>query len=314
MPDDNKSDEAMPSARADITATTRAVGRELEQLLRTPPAAALYLVATPIGHLGDMSLRAIAILARADLVYCEDTRTSRVLFQRFGISRSLRSYHEHSPPAVRDEILAALGRGRSVALISDAGMPGVSDPGFKLVRAAVDAGYTVFPVPGPSAFVAAVVASGLPTDQFLFAGFLPQKSGARQRTLAGLRELPFTLVFYESPHRVAEVLVDMAETFGPRPAVVAREITKRFEEMRRGSLDELAAWAAAAPVRGEVAIVVGPPSNDAGDVTDEIIAERLSIELETASPSQAAKRVAEALGVPKARVYGVGLSVKRGDP
>jgi 16S rRNA (cytidine1402-2'-O)-methyltransferase len=290
-----------------------AVADTLDGLLAAPIAPALYLIATPIGHLGDISLRALALIARLDAVYCEDTRMSQKLLSRFGIDRRLRIYHEHSDADDRAAILAVLSEGRSVGLISDAGTPGISDPGYKLIRAAVAAGHRVVPVPGPSALVAAVTASGLPTDRFLFAGFLAPKAAQRRQQLEALRGLACTLVFYESPHRLAATLGDMAEVFGAeRSSAIGRELTKKFEEIVRGSLGELVDWSGAAAIRGEVAIVVGGAEASAGSISDDVIAARLARELAAASPSQAAKRVAVALGVDRARVYAVGLKSKRG--
>lgn len=309
---ETRHDEPGDRRRIDADIVKRAVAQELEQHLAQPLGGGLYLVATPIGNLGDMSLRAIAVLARAEWVYCEDTRVSQTLFARFGINRKLRSYHEHSPDAVRDEILAALSAGSSVALISDAGTPAISDPGFKLVREASAAGHAVVAIPGPSAAVAAAIVSGLPVDRFVFLGFLPQKAVARRKALEDYTALPFTLIFYESPHRLAAALSDMADVMGARPAAVGRELTKRFEEVVRGTLPELAAWSTDAAVRGEIAVVVGPPPADAAAPDDAEIAEHYARALETASPSQAARQVADALGVPKARVYALGLKTKRG--
>ncbi|MCB1509381.1 MAG: 16S rRNA (cytidine(1402)-2'-O)-methyltransferase [Hyphomicrobiaceae bacterium] len=300
--------------RTDAEIVKRAVSQEVDQHLAQPLGSGLYLVATPIGNLGDMSLRAIAVLARADRVYCEDTRVSQTLFARFGISRKLRSYHEHSPEAVRVEILEALNSGSSVALISDAGTPAISDPGFKLVRDASAAGNAVVAIPGPSAAIAAAVVSGLPVDRFVFLGFLPQKAAARRKSLEESSALPFTLIFYESPHRLEAALDDMAGTLGDRPAAVARELTKRYEEVVRGTLPELSNWSKGATVRGEIAIVVGPPPAGTTEPDDEVIAEHYARALETASPSRAARQVADALGVPKARVYALGLKTKRGAP
>jgi len=307
MPDHQQKEHETPPTAAD--ALKRAVGSELDALLARRLDAGLYLVATPIGHLGDMSLRALAVLAKADHVYCEDTRVSQILTSRYGISRRLRAYHEHSDAGDRAAIVREMDDGRSVALISDAGTPAVSDPGFKLVRDAITAGHKVFPIPGPAAFVAAVTASGLPTDQFLFAGFLPHKQVQRRKQIEALARLPMTLCFYESPHRAGASLADMADALGGnRPAAIARELTKRYEEIVRGSLAELVEWSRSAVVRGEIAIIVGPyAATSSKAVTDEDIAARLAEEDPALSASQAAKRVAEELGVPKSRVYGVGL-------
>jgi 16S rRNA (cytidine1402-2'-O)-methyltransferase len=318
----------MPDRRNDPTASHRrqarpttednlrlkkAVAGTLDDLLATRIEPALYLIATPIGNLGDVTLRALALISRLDEVYCEDTRVSQKLTSRFGIGRRLKSYHEHSDADDRAAILEALADGRSVGLISDAGTPGISDPGFKLVRDAAAADYTVVPVPGPSALVAAVTASGMPTDRFLFAGFLAPKTTQRRQQLVALRGLECTLVFYESPHRLAATLDDMVEVLGAeRSCAVGRELTKKFEEIVRGPLADITAWSKAATVRGEVALVVAGAEPHPSDISDDLIAARLAEELAAASPSQAAKRVAVALGVDRARVYAVGLKSKRG--
>lgn len=311
-PTDSLRRQPQPAAE-DNARLKQAVAGALDDLLAARIEPALYLIATPIGNLGDVTLRALALIARLDEVYCEDTRVSQKLTSRFGIGRHLKSYHEHSDAEDRAAILEALADGRSVGLISDAGTPGISDPGFKLVRDAAAGGHTVVPVPGPSALVAAVTASGMPTDRFLFAGFLAPKTSQRRQQLAALRGIQCTLVFYESPHRVAAALDDMVEVLGSeRNCAVGRELTKKFEEIVRGTLADIAAWSKAAAVRGEVALVVGGAEPHATDVSDDIIAARLAEELAAASPSQAAKRVAMALGVDRARVYAVGLKSKRG--
>jgi 16S rRNA (cytidine1402-2'-O)-methyltransferase len=283
----------------------------LEGLLAPPLPAGLHLVATPIGNLGDITLRALAVLARADVLYCEDTRHSRTLLAHFSISQPLRPYHEHNAEKERPRIVAELAAGKSVALISDAGTPLVSDPGYKLVREAVAAGHRVTSLPGASALLAAIGSAGLATDTFLFAGFLPVRQSARQARLAELQAVPATLVFFEAPTRLAECLGDIATVLGGREAAVARELTKLHEEVRRGSPAELAQWAAKDSPKGEMVILVGPPVAVA--VADERIAEKLEPLLAEMSLSDAAKTVAVALGVPKARAYDVGLALKRRD-
>ena len=201
-------------------------------------APGLYVVSTPIGNLGDMTLRAIAVLARADAVLCEDTRHSRTLLSHFGIGTPARPYHEHNAAKERPRVLAELAAGQRIALISDAGTPLVSDPGWKLVREALDAGHRVEALPGASATLAALSVGGLPTDAFLFAGFLPPKSAARRTRIAELSAVPATLVFFEAPSRIAEALADLAAVLGPRPAALARELTKLHEEVRRAPLDQ----------------------------------------------------------------------------
>jgi len=285
----------------------------LRALLPGPLPPGLYLVATPIGNLADITLRALATLERADVIYCEDTRHSRTLLAHFAISRPTRPYHEHNAEAQRPRVLAELAAGKSVALISDAGTPLISDPGYKLVRAAAAAGHSVISLPGPSATLAALGSAGLPTDAFLFAGFLPPKAGARRSRLGELKTVPATLVFFEAPSRLAESLADMAAVLGRREAAVARELTKLHEEVRRGNLAELARWAVEASPKGEMVVVVGPPA--AEDVSDATIAARLEALLAGMSLRDAAKSVAEELGVPKSRAYDLGLALRgKGDP
>ncbi|WP_069307488.1 16S rRNA (cytidine(1402)-2'-O)-methyltransferase, partial [Methylobrevis pamukkalensis] len=234
-----------------------------------PLEPGLYPVATPIGNLSDVSLRALEVLAAADLVACEDTRVTRVLLDRYGIRRPLVAYHDHNAARERPRLLAGLTLGKSIALVSDAGTPLISDPGYKLVEEALDAGHKVVPIPGPSALLAALVAAGLPTDCFLFGGFLPSRAGQRRQKLAVFGAVPATLIFYESPHRAADTLADMAAVLGAdRPAVLARELTKRFEEVRRGTLAALADGAREVPPRGEVVLLVGPPGEHTSDADD----------------------------------------------
>lgn len=218
----------------------------------------LLVVSTPIGNLGDLSPRAREALAGADLIACEDTRHTGLLLSRLGVKARLVSYHEHNERARVPTLLAALADGKTVALVSDAGTPLVSDPGFVLVRAAVEQGAAVEAIPGPSALLAALVASGLPPLPFTFAGFAPQKLGKRRTFFARLAALEHTVVFYESPHRLGASLADAAAAFGDRLAIVARELTKLHEEVRRGTLTELAAAFADEKPRGEIVVVVGP--------------------------------------------------------
>jgi 16S rRNA (cytidine1402-2'-O)-methyltransferase len=287
----------------------RRAAEEIEALLARPLPGGLYLVATPIGNLGDITLRALATLARADALYCEDTRHSGRLFAHFSMTRTLRPYHEHNAERERPRILAELDAGKSVALISDAGTPLVSDPGYKLVRAALDAGHGVWSLPGPSAPLAALASAGLATDTFLFAGFLPAKQAARRARLAELKTVPATLVFFEAPSRLADCLADIGLVLGPRDAAVARELTKLHEEVRRGTPAELAAWALEAAPRGEMVVLAGPPVVEA--VSDEAIAAKLTPMLSVMSLSEAARAAADDLGVVKARVYDIGIALKR---
>ena len=280
----------------------------LARLLETGLEPGLYLVATPIGNLGDITLRAIAALARADVVYCEDTRHSRTLLAHFGIARQTRPYHEHNGERERGRVLADLAAGRSIALISDAGTPLVSDPGYKLVRAALEAGHRVTSLPGASALLAAIASAGIATDTFLFAGFLPSRDGPRRTRLLELARVPATLVFFEAPSRLAASLAAIAETLGAREVAVTRELTKLHEEVRRGTPAALAQWAQESAPRGEMVILVGPPAAEA--VSDEAIASDIAPLLGRMRLAEAARTVAEALDVPKARVYGIGLMLK----
>jgi 16S rRNA (cytidine1402-2'-O)-methyltransferase len=260
-------------------------------------------VATPIGNLGDITQRAIQVLAGVDLIACEDTRVSRTLLRHHGIGTPSVPYHEHNAEKMRPELMARLAAGGRVALISDAGTPLVSDPGYKLARAAIEAGHRVHAVPGASAVLAALVLSGLPSDRFLFAGFLDSKTVARRKDLAGLAAVPATLVFFEGPSRLAASLADMASVLGDRPAAVIREITKLYEESRRGSLAELAAhYAEAGPPKGEIVVVVGPPL-EALPPDAETLDERLRVALAASSLRDAASAVATELGLPRRQVY-----------
>jgi len=279
-----------------------------------PLAPGLYLVATPIGNARDITLRALDVLAAADVLAAEDTRTARRLLEIHGVRRDLRSlvaYHDHNGAQARPRLLAALDQGRSVALVSDAGTPLVADPGFRLAAEARAAGHAVTAVPGPSALLAALAVAGLPTDRFLFAGFLPSKRAARRRALAELAAVPATLVFYESPRRVAACLADMAEVLGAaREAAVCRELTKRFEEARRGGLGALAAAVAGEPEpRGEVVLLAGPPV--AAPPTAGELDAALAAALEGQTVRDAAAQVAAALGLPRREVYARALALGR---
>lgn len=281
----------------------------LGELVATPLASGLYLVATPIGNLADITLRALSVLHRASVICCEDTRHSRTLLSHYSISRPLRAYHEHNAERERPRILADLASGASVALISDAGTPLVSDPGYKLVRAALEASHQVISLPGPSAMLAALASAGLATDTFLFAGFLPPRAAARLTRLRELQAIPATLVFFESPARLADSLQDIATVLGDREAAVARELTKLHEEVRRGTPAELLQWAQDQPPKGEMVVLVGPPRSE--PVTDQDIFTHLEALLGDTSLRDAAKAVAERLGVSKSRVYDLGLGLKQ---
>lgn len=292
-------------------AIVAAISRDASRLLGEGLSPGLYLVATPIGNLGDITLRALAVLARADVVYCEDTRHSSKLFQHFAIRPVTRPFHEHNEDGERDRILRDLNSGKRVAIISDAGTPLISDPGFKLVRACREAGIDVFAIPGASAVLCALSASGLPTDAFCFAGFLPPKTAARRAKLASIKGYSGSVIVFEAPQRLADALRDMADVLGDREASVARELTKLHDENVRGRLSELADHFGADETKGEIVIVIGPALP--ADVTDDDIASRLSVARQTMSLKDAAKAVADALDVPKARVYALGLKVQRDD-
>lgn len=304
--DDLASAMKNPSSNPGKTARDRIGAREASP----PLEAGLYVVATPIGNLRDITLRALDILAAATRVYAEDTRVAMKLMDAYGLKPRLGAYHEHNAEPMRAVILEALAKGESVALISDAGTPLVSDPGFKLVRAVVDAGHRVFPIPGASALLAGLVASGLPTDRFLFAGFLPPKEGARRVALREIAETQATLIFYETGPRLAATLTDMAETLGARPAVVARELTKLFEETRRAPLEALAMhYAATGAPKGEIVVLVGPPEAKA-DVSDETLDAFLAGAL-ARGVKEAATEAARELGVPRKRAYARALELKQ---
>lgn len=277
------------------------------------PAPGLYVVATPIGNLGDVTLRALETLAGADVIACEDTRVTRVLLDRYAIRTPLLAYHEHNAERQRPRLLAALAEGKAVALVSDAGTPLISDPGYRLVGEVAAAGHAVVPIPGASALLAGLVAAGLPTDAFHFAGFLPAKAGARRRRLAELAAIPATLVFYESPRRLGEALAEMAEVLGPeRPAAVARELTKLHETVTRDSLAGLAAAFAGAAPKGEVVVLVGPPAPPAA-ASEADAAALLKAALATMPASAAAADVARATGLERRALYRLALAL-RGAP
>lgn len=273
----------------------------------------LYVTATPIGNASDVTLRALAVLGGCDAIVAEDTRVTSRLLAIHGISRPMLPYNDHNAPAMRPKLLQRLREGARLALVSDAGTPLISDPGHKLVRAAIAEGVSVYPIPGPSAVLAALSASGLPTDRFLFAGFLPAKRGERRSEIAELRTVPSTLIFFESPNRLPESLSDLAEILGNRQAVVARELTKLHEEIRRGSLKELAASYAGAAPKGEVTLVVAPPEVDEPNIVrtsaamDGLLAQALAY----MPVSAASALIAEAMGVPRRAVYQRALKLKK---
>jgi len=269
-----------------------------------PLENALYLVATPIGNLGDITLRALETLSSADVLACEDTRVTRILLERYGIRNRPYAYHEHNAQEVGPRLVAALEAGKSVALVSDAGTPLVSDPGYRLGQLALDAGYRVVPIPGASAPLAALVGSGMPSDAFLFAGFLPVKDRGKRDRFAELSKIPATLIFFESPHRIGASVRVAAEVLGrDRRAVVCRELTKTFEEFRRGTLGELADYYDEdRTVKGEIVLLVEPPSYD--DIPDIEDVEKLLKDLVSTMPAaKAAAEAAKLTGLPRKELY-----------
>lgn len=271
----------------------------------------LYIVATPIGNLGDLSPRAAAVLAGAALIAAEDTRVTAKLLAHIGARVPMTPYHDHNGDAVRPGLITR-ALAEPVALVSDAGTPLISDPGYKLVRDARAAGVNVITIPGPCAAIAALTLAGLPTDRFLFAGFLAAKAGARRAELAELATIRATLVFYESGPRLADSLAAMAEVLGDRPAAVAREISKRFEEARDGRLSDLAARAAAAPPKGEIVVIVGPPEAPP-PAGPEALDAALTAALTRGSVKAAVAEVAATLGLSRQAVYARALAMKGDD-
>ena len=286
--------------------------RELGKRGRAAGAAGLVVIATPIGNRGDMAPRAVEALRTADLILCEDTRHTGRLCANFAIGTRLLPLHEHNEDARIPRALAAMREGALIALVSDAGTPLVSDPGYRLVRAAIAEGLAVSGVPGANAAVLALVLSGLPPQPFLFLGFPPPRSAARLAAFARLRGaeragLDATLVWYEAPHRLAEMLADLASVFGDRPAAVARELTKRFEEVRRARIPALAAHYAGAEARGEITVLIGPAPAEATDAAS--LDDRLRAALAEASVKQAVARVAAETGLPRRQVYARALEM-----
>jgi 16S rRNA (cytidine1402-2'-O)-methyltransferase len=266
----------------------------------------LYLVATPIGNLADITHRALQVLSDVDLIACEDTRHTHKLLNHYGLSTKTISYHEHNEQQRATELIERLKQGTNIAVVSDAGTPSISDPGYRLVRAAIENEIRVVPVPGPSALIAALIAAGLPTDEFFFAGFLPSRASARRARLAELQSVPGTLIFYEAPHRLAATLKDAYEILGEREAVVARELTKLHEEIRRGRLSELTAdYTDEKPdIRGEIVVLIDR-SVIGGAVTEKVSVAALVEQFETEGMDHRAalKKAARELGLSRAEAY-----------
>lgn len=298
----------MPAGREDGRERTYAVDGHVVDAGRIAPG--LHVVATPIGNLGDITLRALATLAAADLIACEDTRVTRKLLDRYAIATPLTPYHDHNAATARPQLLHRLAEGGAIALVSDAGTPLISDPGYKLVRAAREAGYTVTALPGASSALAALTVAGLPTDQFFFAGFLPPKPAARRARIAELGRIPATLILFETGPRVAAALADLAAEFGEREAAICRELTKIHEEVRRGTLAMLARESAAHEIRGEFVLVIAPPAAperpSAGD-TDLLLRQALA----HASLKDAVGAVAAATGLPRRDLYQRALALEK---
>lgn len=270
----------------------------------TADQGTLYLVGTPIGNLEDITLRAIRILKESDLIAAEDTRTAKILLGHCGIAKPLVSYYDPKEATQSPPLVERLRKGETVSLISESGMPGISDPGFRLVRSALDAGIPVVPIPGPSSLLSALVVSGLPTDRFVFEGFLPARSSARRKRLVSLRDEDRTLIFFESPRRLSAALRDMELTLGPRRVAVARELTKKFEEIIRGTVPEVIALFSEREVRGEIVLVVegktGPSAGSDLPLPEQV--RKLSTELGI-SRMEAIKLVARSRGVAKSEIY-----------
>ena len=282
------------------------------QILTAPKAApGLYLVATPIGNLGDITLRALEMLAGVDLIACEDTRITHRLTERYAISAPLTPYHEHNAAAARPKILERLAQGASIALVSDAGTPLISDPGFKLVREACAAGFSVLALPGPSSVLAALAVAALPTDRFFFEGFLSAKETARRARLTELARIDATLVLFESGNRVRDTLADLAGIMGEREAAVCRELTKLHEEVRRAPLATLAQEAENLETRGEFVLVIGPPAAGALSMTEEALDELLRGQLARVSVKDAVAHAVEASGRPRREIYARALELAK---
>lgn len=316
----SSSDRHKPRSKNDVPATSSGSepspgdGGSKPGVSPKPLPSGLVVVATPIGNAADISLRALDVLSRTDLVACEDTRVTAKLLARHGLRPTTQAYHEHNADKMRPKLIAAMQRGETVALVSDAGTPLVSDPGYKLVRACYEEGVPVTALPGPSSVMNALVLSGLPSDRFLFMGFLAQKTKGRRDALTEIAGLAATLVILESPKRLAASLADMAATLGPRPAAVTREMTKFYEEVRRGPLDELAEhYAQAGAPKGEITIVISPPDPAAAILNDAALDELLIDALKTQSVRDAAHGVTLQSGRPKRDVYARALALNKGE-
>ena len=296
----------MPSDTSSSTYTIQG-----SEFAAPPLAAGLHLVATPLGNLADVSLRSLAVLAAADVVLCEDTRITSRLMQHYSIATGLKPYHDHNAASIRPKLLERLAAGDAVALVSDAGMPMVSDPGYKLVRDCIEQGIAVDVVPGPTAPVAALVLSGMPSDRFMFAGFLPARSGARRRVLQDLSVISATLLVFESAGRIEASLSDISQCMADRPVAVAREITKLHQEVLRGSAAEILQQLSQRPsLKGEITLVISPPQAPP-EVSQEDLSSRLSELLRDHPASKAASLLAKETGKPRAELYDLAVSMKK---
>ncbi|WGD52679.1 16S rRNA (cytidine(1402)-2'-O)-methyltransferase [Bradyrhizobium sp. CB1650] len=298
-----------PQAAADSAVRGFSIGAH--RLAAPKAAPGLHLVATPIGNLGDITLRALETLAGVDVIACEDTRITRRLTERYAIAAQLKPYHEHNAEAARPKILEALAQGGSVALVSDAGTPLISDPGFKLVREVCAAGHAVYALPGPSSVLAALSVAALPTDRFFFEGFLPAKSAARRTRLTELARIDATLVMFESGNRVRDALADLAETMNGREAAICRELTKLHEETTRAPLHELAREAGTLETRGEFVLVISPPAADAEVLTSDALDDLLREQLATHSVKDAVAHAVELSGRPRREIYSRALELAK---
>jgi 16S rRNA (cytidine1402-2'-O)-methyltransferase len=302
-PTNTTDDPSVPAARSFTLAG---------QLVTAAKAApGLYLVATPIGNLGDITLRALETLAGVDIIACEDTRITRRLTERFGISGLLKPYHEHNAALARPKILEKLAQGASIALVSDAGTPLISDPGFKLVREVCAAGHVVIALPGPSSVLAALAVAALPTDRFFFEGFLPSRQMARRARLGELARIDATLVMFESGNRVQDSLRDLAEIMAGRDAAICRELTKLHEQVLRASIAELAAMADGLETRGEFVLVIGPPGADTRIMAEGDLDQLLRSQLQSHSVKDAVAHAVEMSGRPRREIYARALELAR---
>src|SRR5882672_7485030 len=298
-------------SEAEAGSSTRSFSISGHILPAPKPVPGLHLVATPIGNLGDVTLRALETLAGVDLLACEDTRITRRLTERYAISAQLAPYHEHNAASARPKILDRLAQGASIALVSDAGTPLISDPGFKLVREACAGGHAVIAVPGPSSVLTALAVAALPTDRFFFEGFLPAKENARRARLTELSKIDATLVVFESGNRVQDTLGDLADIMGGRDAAICRELTKLHEEIKRAQVSELARAADTLETRGEFVLVIGPPAADANIMAEGDLDDLLRASLQRDSVKDAVAEAVELSGRPRREVYARALELAR---